>query len=62
MRKIAALLLSSLALSASASDLGRDAVLNAEDCPAGTDASAFYKWQEGRFVRDGWVCRVRSSD
>jgi len=62
MRKIAALLLSCLALSASASDFGPDTVLNAEDCPAGTDASAFYKWQHGGFVRDGWVCRIRYGD
>jgi hypothetical protein len=65
MRKIAfALLVSGFALSASASayDFGRDTVANPQQCPAGTDASANYKWQDGRFVRDGWVCEIRSSD
>ena len=61
MRKIAtALILSGFALSASALDFGRSTVANAQDCPAGSDASPNYKWQNGHFVRDGWVCQVQS--
>ena len=62
MRKIAAALLSGLALSASANDFGRDFDAKPQDCPAGSDASAYYKWQDGRFVRDGWVCEIHSSN
>ena len=62
MRKIAAVLLSSFALSAWAFDSARDTVADPQACPAGTDASAHYKWQDGRFVRDGWVCQVRSTN
>ena len=63
MRKIAtALILSGFALSASALDFGRDTVANPQACPAGSDASPNYKWQNGRFVRDGWVCEIQSSD
>jgi hypothetical protein len=30
---------------------------NAAACPAGTYASTpSYEWQDGRFVRNGWVC------
>src|ERR1051326_6380492 len=50
MRKIAAaLLLAGVALSASAYDFARDTVANPQECPAGTDASANYKWQNGLF-------------
>jgi hypothetical protein len=29
----------------------------ADACPAGTVASVpSYKWQDGHFVQDGWVC------
>ena len=63
MRKIAAaLLLSSFALSASAYELRQNTVSDPQACPAGTEASAHYKWQNGRFVRDGWVCEVVSPD
>ncbi|HEY1290845.1 MAG TPA: hypothetical protein VGF58_21140 [Burkholderiales bacterium] len=63
MRKIAAaLLLAGFALSASAFDLARDTVANPVDCPAGTDASANFKWQNGHLVRDGWVCESHSSN
>ena len=61
MRKIAAaLVLSGFALSASAFDFARDTVANPAECPAGSDASPNYKWQNGHFVRDGWVCEVQS--
>jgi len=63
MRKIAAaLLLAGVALSASAYDFARDTVANPQECPAGTDASPNYKWQNGHFVRDGWACQVQSYD
>jgi len=63
MRKIAAAaLLAGFALSASAYDFGRDTVANPQDCPAGSDASANYKWQDGHLVRDGWVCEIHSGN
>ena len=32
-------------------------VASPHECPAGTTAvHANYTWQDGRFVRDGWVC------
>lgn len=32
-------------------------VANADSCPAGTFASVpSYAWQDGGFVRDGWLC------
>jgi hypothetical protein len=62
MRKIAVALLSGFALSASAYDFGRETVANPQACPPDTEASVHYKWQDGRFVRDGWVCEIRSSN
>ena len=62
MKRLAAALLAGLALSASAHDSGWHIVPDPKDCPAGnTDASAYYQWQNGRFVRDGWVCEMRRS-
>jgi hypothetical protein len=61
MKRFAATLLASLALSASAQDNGREIVADPKACPAGTtDVSAYYKRLNGRFVRDGWVCEMRS--
>jgi hypothetical protein len=62
MRKIAAVLLSGFALSASAYDFSRATVANPKDCPAGSEASVNYKWQGGHFVRDGWVCELSSGN
>jgi len=62
MKKIAAALLAGFALSASAYDFARDTVASPLDCPAGTDASANFKWQNGHLVRDGWVCVINSAD
>jgi len=62
MRKIAVILLSGFALSASAYDVGRDTGQNPQDCPAGTEASVNYKWQGGHLVRDGWACEITSSN
>jgi hypothetical protein len=60
-RVAAAMLLAGLALSASALDLGRKVVADPKDCPFGTtDVSAYYKLENGRFVRDGWACEMRS--
>jgi len=61
MRKIAVVLLSGFALSASAYDFG-DTVSNPQACPVGTEASVHYKWQDGHFVRDGWVCQIHQGD
>jgi hypothetical protein len=62
MRKIAAVvLLSGFALSASAYDFG-DVVSNPAACPANSDASPHYKWQNGHFVRDGYVCQIHQGD
>jgi hypothetical protein len=39
--------------------LGRAAVADPQDCPPGTTSvHPNYKWQDGRFLRDGWVCEV----
>lgn len=63
MRKLAAtLLLAGFAMSASAYDFARDTVASPQDCPAGSDASANYKWQNGHLVRDGWVCVIQASN
>jgi hypothetical protein len=62
MKRIAAALLAGFALSASAYDFARDTVANPQDCPAGTEASANFKWQNGHLVRDGWVCVINSAD
>ena len=62
MRKIAAALLAGFALSASAYDFSRDTVTNPQDCPAGSEASVNYKWQNGHLVRDGWVCEIQSGN
>ena len=53
MRTIAVVLLSGFALSAFAYDYGGETVSTPAACPAGSDASAHYKWQDGRLVRDG---------
>jgi hypothetical protein len=58
-RIIAALFLAAFASASFAQisdDSGRTHVANPQDCPADTDIHAYYKWQDGRFVRDGWVC------
>jgi hypothetical protein len=62
MRKIAVVLLSGFALSASAYDFSRETVPNPQNCPAGTEASVNYKWQGGHLVRDGYVCEINSSN
>lgn len=62
MRKIAVVLLSGFALSASAYDFSRETVSNPQDRPAGSEASVNYKWQGGHLVRDGWACEVSSSN
>jgi hypothetical protein len=63
MRKIAAiLLLSGFTLSASAYEFGRDTVSDPAACPANSDATANYKWQNGHFVREGWVCQIHQGD
>ena len=55
-RTLVAAILACTALSASASD--PDVVVGLEqDCPAGTlSRSLSYRWDDGRFVRDGRVC------
>jgi hypothetical protein len=62
MRKIAVVLLSLFALSASAYDYGRDIVSDPQACPANSDASPNYKWQNGHFIREGWVCQIHQGD
>jgi hypothetical protein len=61
-RLAAAALLLGLALSASAQDFGREFVADPNNCPADTDASPYYKWQDGHFVRDGWVCEPHATN
>jgi hypothetical protein len=55
-RALVAAILAGVAFSASAQDA--DVVVDsAETCPAGTFASVpSYDWEDGRFVRDGWLC------
>jgi hypothetical protein len=55
-RTFAALILAGAAFSSSAQDtpvvVGPD-----QACPAGTATHVpSYTWQDGRFVRDGWLC------
>lgn len=62
-RIIAGLLLSGFAAAASA-QIGtyRENVIasDADSCPAGTAASVpSYEWDDGRFVRNGWLCESR---
>jgi hypothetical protein len=49
--------LAGVAFWASAQDA--DVTVGSEDaCPAGTYASVpSYRWQDGQFVRDGWLCK-----
>ena len=59
-RILAALFLAALAnasFAQAAKDTSEAHVANPQDCPAGTSTQAYYKWQDGRFVRDGWVCQ-----
>jgi len=63
-RIIAALFLAAIASASFAQAVGNSGephVASPQDCPAGTTTSPYYKWQDGRFVRDGWICqRIRS--
>lgn len=34
----------------------KSTVADPSDCTRGFAAIANYKWQDGRFVRDGWAC------
>ena len=59
-RLVAALFLASFAAAAGAQVTDRYGSTHAakwEDCPAGTTPKAYYKWQDGRLVRDGWDCQ-----
>lgn len=57
-RTLVALILACTAFSAAASAGEPDIVVGLEQaCPAGTiSKSLSYRWQDGRFVRDGRVC------
>lgn len=47
----------SFAQAAAPADFETYVVDNADSCPAGTYASVpSYEWQDGRFVRNGWLC------
>jgi hypothetical protein len=55
-RTLVAAILAGVAVSASAQDADVF-VDSAEACPGGTFPSVpSYHWQDGRFVRDGWLC------
>jgi hypothetical protein len=61
-RNIPALFLAAFASISSAQvpedfGFGGSRASNWQDCPAGTSPNPYYKWQDGRFVRDGWDCR-----
>ena len=60
-RRFSAVLLAAAAWSASAGDahiiVGVD-----QACPAGTvSRGPSYRWEHGRFVREGWVCEDRQT-
>ena len=57
-RTLVAAILACTAFSASASAWDPDVVIGVEEaCPRGTIfKSASYRWEAGRFVRDGQVC------
>lgn len=57
-RTLVAAILACTAFSASASASEPDVVVGLEQaCPAGmTSKGLSYRWQDGRFVRDGRVC------
>jgi hypothetical protein len=53
---LAAAVLAGFALAASAADDSTHAA-SADACPPGTYATVpSYKWKDGHFVQDGWVC------
>ena len=56
---LVAAMLAAVAFSASARDA--DFVVGEDQaCPGGTISSGpAYHWEDGRFVRDGWVCTNR---
>lgn len=49
----------SISFAQSSNQSGRVTVTNAQDCPAGTNASPYYARQNGKFVRNGWICEER---
>ena len=55
-RTLAALILAGAAFSSSAQNAGF--IVGPEQaCPAGTTTHVpSYRWEGGRFVRDGWLC------
>jgi hypothetical protein len=40
---------------------GSTHVANWQNCPADTTPNAYYKWQDGHLVRDGWDCQRNPS-
>jgi hypothetical protein len=65
-RALVAAVLAGIAVSASAASLPPEADVFAgsgQACPAGTfESSPSYHWQNGHFVRDGWVCESLYKD
>jgi hypothetical protein len=63
MRHAVAILLlaasTTLAVAQSRDHFGRLTVPQAQDCPAETTASAYYAFQDGMFMRRGWICEPR---
>jgi len=60
-RTLVAAILVGVAFSASAGDAHITVPVD-QACPAGTtSAGASYRWDHGRFVREGWVCEDRQT-
>jgi hypothetical protein len=54
-RTLVAAILAGVAFSASARE--PDLIVGLDEaCPASTVPNPSYRWENGRFVRDGWVC------
>ena len=59
--RLIAVILAGMACSASA-DNTQVIVSVDQACPAGTTSrGASYRWEHGRFVREGWVCDDRQT-
>jgi hypothetical protein len=63
-RIVPALLLIALSSVSCAQTFGTSSfvvVPDPQNCPGETIAKAHYKWQDARFVRDGWACHTKVS-
>jgi hypothetical protein len=52
-------LFSTISFAQSRDHFGRLTVPDAQDCPASTTPMAYYTFQDGMFMRRGWICEQR---